>query len=365
MSIGITDNQHYSDIADAIRYKGVTGTFKPSEMAAAITSIPSGGEDEPTSPANDGWERPISMPKLENYFESSYSVFPGRDCWMTYDTSIEEPFNFVSIKCHVGAVRYSWKLETYSVDEITHELRLVASKTYISNTTYRSVLPSNYGRYVVYHVQPADTSSTAFTVSLDSSNGVNGYYIDGYYQPAVEIYCTVGILTSNYMRHLYAKYGSGSYRNVFYGQTNLEAATLKIGTLSSNNLENTFNFSRNIRRITVSADATTGNAYLGCVSSHMGLLEYVNFEQIVNDGTFKIHSYMSNIMSLRDVYPCELYTSCSFSGSNALSHDSLIRIINKLQNVETTQTLTIGSVNIAKLTAAEIAIATEKGWAIA
>lgn len=42
MATVLTDNQHYSDIADAIRAKGVSGTFRPSEMATAIASIPSG-----------------------------------------------------------------------------------------------------------------------------------------------------------------------------------------------------------------------------------------------------------------------------------------------------------------------------------
>ena len=39
----LTDSQHYADIADAIRDKGVEGTFKPSEMPSAIASIVSGG----------------------------------------------------------------------------------------------------------------------------------------------------------------------------------------------------------------------------------------------------------------------------------------------------------------------------------
>lgn len=38
----LTDSKNYEDIADAIRSKGVSGTFKPSEMADAIESIPSG-----------------------------------------------------------------------------------------------------------------------------------------------------------------------------------------------------------------------------------------------------------------------------------------------------------------------------------
>lgn len=43
MAIILTDNQHYSDIADAIREKnGTQNTYLPSEMAAAITDLPVG-----------------------------------------------------------------------------------------------------------------------------------------------------------------------------------------------------------------------------------------------------------------------------------------------------------------------------------
>lgn len=45
MSKIVTDSQNYSDIADAIRAKGVSGTFKPNEMADAIESISSGGAE--------------------------------------------------------------------------------------------------------------------------------------------------------------------------------------------------------------------------------------------------------------------------------------------------------------------------------
>jgi len=41
MSLGITDTQHYSDIADAIRAKnGSADTYTPSEMATAIGDLP-------------------------------------------------------------------------------------------------------------------------------------------------------------------------------------------------------------------------------------------------------------------------------------------------------------------------------------
>ena len=44
MAIIRTNNQHYTDIANAIRYKkGVSTQYLPSEMAEAIRSISSGG----------------------------------------------------------------------------------------------------------------------------------------------------------------------------------------------------------------------------------------------------------------------------------------------------------------------------------
>ena len=50
MSIAITNDQNYSNIAAAIRAKlGVQTEYKPSEMAGAITSIPSGGGGSLTS----------------------------------------------------------------------------------------------------------------------------------------------------------------------------------------------------------------------------------------------------------------------------------------------------------------------------
>jgi hypothetical protein len=51
-----------------------------------------------------------------------------------------------------------------------------------------------------------------------------------------------------------------------------------------------------------------------------------------------------------------------------LTHESLMNVINKLYDIATkgcnTQTLWLGSTNLAKLTAEEIAIATNKGWSV-
>lgn len=54
------------------------------------------------------------------------------------------------------------------------------------------------------------------------------------------------------------------------------------------------------------------------------------------------------------------------STSNKLTHDSLMNVINNLYDIKSkgcnAQSLVLGSTNLAKLTAEEIAIATNKGW---
>jgi hypothetical protein len=52
------------------------------------------------------------------------------------------------------------------------------------------------------------------------------------------------------------------------------------------------------------------------------------------------------------------------SSCTKLSHDSLMSIINALKSGVSGLTVTLGSANLAKLTDAEKAIATQKGWTL-
>ena len=62
------------------------------------------------------------------------------------------------------------------------------------------------------------------------------------------------------------------------------------------------------------------------------------------------------------------YYELDLSPCQNLTHDSLMNVINNLYDIATKgvkiQQLTIGSTNLAKLTAEEIAIATNKGWTV-
>ena len=57
--------------------------------------------------------------------------------------------------------------------------------------------------------------------------------------------------------------------------------------------------------------------------------------------------------------------SLSMSSCSKLTHDSIMVVINGLQTVTSTQTLTLGTNNLAKLSDAEKQIATDKGWTLA
>lgn len=60
-----------------------------------------------------------------------------------------------------------------------------------------------------------------------------------------------------------------------------------------------------------------------------------------------------------------LSTSTDLSSCTALTHDSLVDLLNVIATVNTSRTLTLGSTNLAKLTDEEKAIATGKGWTLA
>ena len=68
---------------------------------------------------------------------------------------------------------------------------------------------------------------------------------------------------------------------------------------------------------------------------------------------------------LEEVHIHNLGVNLSLSESTKLTHDCLVELINNLQTVTSTKTLTLGSTNLAKLTDAEKQVATDKGWTLA
>lgn len=128
MAIVTTDNQYYTAIANAIRGKnGTETTYKPSDMAAAITAIPSGGGG---GTFNIDWENDVILTAISGGRQLSLSdgytihdiklaILPTGGS-TTYDTSTRWLFVYPGV--------------------ITPEV-ITASSLSLENSTYDNMLP--------------------------------------------------------------------------------------------------------------------------------------------------------------------------------------------------------------------------------
>lgn len=88
--------------------------------------------------------------------------------------------------------------------------------------------------------------------------------------------------------------------------------------------------------------------------------EIVSKSSLVYSNTFMGSSNLEKV-----TFSGEIGSNLSLNSCTRLTHDSLMSVINCLIEVSSTKTLTLGTENLAKLTDAEKAIATdEKGWTL-
>lgn len=161
---------------------------------------------------------------------------------------------------------------------------------------------------------------------IDTSEGTNFTYMFAYCTALKEI----PLLNT----------GKGvSSSNMFYGCTSL----IRIPGINSQLFTGFYyifgncNCLQYIPQIDASSVNSAGLAFTGCVSL----------------------IYLGGFVNLR--------VSLAISECTRLSHDSLMNVINNLKDLTgfTAQTLTLGSTNLAKLSAAEKAVATNKNWTLA
>lgn len=73
----------------------------------------------------------------------------------------------------------------------------------------------------------------------------------------------------------------------------------------------------------------------------------------------------NNCVNLKSILMTGMKVSFNISSSTKFEESDLVTILNNLATVTTTQTLTMGATNLAKLTDEDKAIATNKGWTLA
>ena len=135
--------------------------------------------------------------------------------------------------------------------------------------------------------------------------------------------------------------------NVFYGCTALERAVIADGTTTIGSC--IFYGCRTLKTVYLPSSITTAtnNSLTNTSSSYYAFYNCTALEDVQLGQDWN--------MSLR------------LNVSNNLTVDSMVAMFNSLKNLtgETAKTLTLGSTNLAKLTAEQKAIATNKNWTLA
>lgn len=169
---------------------------------------------------------------------------------------------------------------------------------------------------------------------------------------------------------------------IYMGTAFMNCYSLKtipqLNTSSVTNMPEMFSGCKNLREIpnlNISNVTTFSRTFNGCTK--LTTVPELNCEKVNNsNNTFSGCSSLTNLGGLLNIgqnYPLNS-TANNYSLTIALvtspnlTHDSLMNVINKVYDIAAkgvaTQKITIGNTNIAKLTAEEIAIATNKGWSI-
>ncbi len=378
-----------------------------TDMTAAVASLIDGfgqGGGGTGIPDTAGWVRPSNWPDLDSLGKPE----PGT-VYLTYDC-----------RDTISGVKPGYlKIILQGIPNGTLDRGKVENGTFVpvksidwggKKNDYFDELPTDEGDFVVYRLMGA----YRWGFVADSSD------LGAAKQPCVEVYGTAnGNICSS---------SSGTYSTcmnvvsfVLYGNSNTGYSVTQVNKsklerihMDDWNGSGTYSVAHNqnlkkvsfpssaiavscqdcnaIEEVDVSKVNFSGtslqHAFNGCTSLKRLNLAHFNTSKVTNFNYVFVKCYslydldfsgldtsaMASNASLNMFQQCTSLTNLKvgkitvnfkFTDCNSLSHESLLNVIAALEATDTTKTLTIGSTNLAKLTADEIAVATGKGWTVA
>ena len=335
-----TLRQTFSDIADAIRAKGVSGSFKPIDMASKISEIQTGGS-EPTNPrAVFAYDKnsSIVVPKMivVDLSQSADLGYCFYNCKNLSSLTLPDGFGRVAT----------------NIDNCFSGCKGLTSLT----------LPAGFGRV-----------ATNINNCFSGCEGLVSLTLpDGFGSVAKEISTCFNNCTSLTSMTLPAGFGSAAtdIRNCFWQCHKLKSLTLPVGFgQNATNISYCFEADYKLSSLTLpdgfgSVATDIRRSFYTCVNL-VDLHLPEGFGQNVIKSQFAQNAFTQCTKLTNITGNPNFKVSFSLSDSTQLTHDRLMVVINGLQTVTSTQTLTLGSTNLAKLTEADKKIATDKGWTLA
>lgn len=312
----VIDGDTMTGIADAVREKtGDTDTMTPSVIEEKIRGLTLGGAGDSMGDSTE-WERPEAWPDLDAAYERTEKAY-GQFLYLTYDNSDKSRDRFISltVEFYVGKGDISLEVGTVTDGSFTSSESKSSSKGSLS---YSRLLTDEDPDFpvvrLVYNQDIYKITMNAYTL--------DGYgFTDGMLQPCVEMAGHLPSLTA-----------------VPPKTHQLERCRLS-GGAQLTSLASTWAYCYNLRSLDLSE------------------WDISNVTKMTD-----VWAYCPNLQTLTP--PKDIKVSLGVPGSNLLSKTSLLTLLENLQAVSSSQTLTLGSVNLAKLTSAEQAIATDKGWTL-
>ena len=316
----VTDDKHYHDIGEAIREKNGTETqYKPSEMADAVRAIESGGGG-----ADDAWE------------QAEYAFSNGFTKYNSYFAD-----NNVITEVPAGLLRHTSSATKFSsmfsgCNELTSAPQFDTSSgtnfNYMFNTCYKltSIPQLNTSSGTSFAMMFGSCKKLTTIPQLDTSSGTD---FSSMFSGCTELTEVPQLDTS-----------SGTAFNSMFSSCAKLTTIPQLDTSSGTAFSSMFRLCKAL--ITIGGIDLSNATLISTMFDSCSKLENITI-----NGVIKI-------------------TGLSFSPCTKLTHTSLMSIINALYDHASagstgTYTLTLGSTNLAKLTDAEKAIATQKGWTLA
>ena len=367
--IQLEEGTEISDYTDYI-------TQNSDNLASTIESIDTGK----WKPQKDWWD-------IDSILESDTEDYPAKMIYLLND--FKDTTNFV-----INTTNKIAKIKTSDGAEYTETAEHTWDKTKDKTCSFEYKT-----RYVIVYFCDENVYMTSLNIS--------GFYNNAFIQEidSTAIYVIWKNLRINYnqtgSRSFFYNYWSLEYVKqinsyfsitnqgyIFYGCYNLIGTNLKFENATAGYYR--FMQCRNLREIEhidYSNYISAGYMFGACVSLkrigniNMPLLTvntkiFENCNSLEEIGSIDFSNATSgwstfngcnNLKIIKKITGLNI-SGYDFSACCLLSHDTLIRILNALADysadTENTYTITLGTVNLAKLTEDEIAIGTNKGWTV-
>lgn len=350
-----------SGIAGAVRnLRHEKDLLTPAQIQAKIAASRLGIPISVTTHVNPDtgeWERPAGWPDLDSIDLS------GFDGWyMTYDLSKIAGYGWAGITAKNENGSTPFYVERGHLERgvfVTDESHAVNSGAY-----FRQSLDEGDGLIQLWRVRSEGHLQRCHFASNTGTNAQN-YAIS--LQPCVERVGRMPYVTDLRSEGITAA-NANNWRYTTYW---LERDAVRCGGSGRcTRMDGTWQGAYSLQSLDVSGWDTTNWAVTdtrSCFASCQSLKALT-----VPESLGVVQTQASNVAEHRPNTPCietfsgvKIYVNHTYAAALMLARQSLIAIINRLPTVTAARTITLGQTNKLKLTAEEIAIATQKGWTVA